>query len=87
MIIERFKNGDATAVGERFKAHGRMLPDSVSYLSSWMDLTGARCFQLMEAGNRSSLDAWTSRWSDLVDFEIIPVETSAEFWARIETQA
>lgn len=82
MVIEHFKNNDFRAVGARFQLSGRMLPDGVTYRSSWMDSSGSRCFQLMEAPHLKALNQWTSRWSDLVDFEIVPVETSADFWSR-----
>ncbi len=80
MVIEHFRSGDPTAVGMRFQTQGRMLPDDVHYVSSWMETTGARCFQIMEAPNRECLDPWTRNWSDLVDFEIIPILSSAAFW-------
>ncbi|MGB7438359.1 MAG: DUF3303 family protein [Candidatus Acidiferrum sp.] len=83
MVIERFKTGGIKPVGERFRRIGRMLPEGVNYLASWMDTSGSQCFQLMEAADAESLAAWTSHWEDLVDFEIIPVQTSAEFWSKI----
>ena len=82
MVIERFKSGDARPIGERFKLSGRMLPDGVTYHASWVDSAGSRCYQIMEAPDAESLNAWTSRWHDLVDFEIVPVLTSADFWAK-----
>jgi Protein of unknown function (DUF3303) len=82
MVIENFKNGDFRAVGKRFEARGRMLPEGVTYYASWVDSRGARCFQVMEAQDAKSLRAWVSRWDDLVDFEIVPVESSADFWAK-----
>jgi Protein of unknown function (DUF3303) len=82
MVVEHFKHGDAGPVGKRFKLTGRMLPEGVSYHASWVDLAGARCFQLMEAPNLESLNAWASRWEDLINFEIAPVLTSADFWAK-----
>jgi hypothetical protein len=82
MVIERFKDGDARPIGERFKLSGRMLPEGVTYHASWVDADGTRCFQIMEAPDAESLDAWTSRWHDLVDFKIVPVLTSADFWAK-----
>lgn len=82
MIIERFKDGDPVPVGKRFKRRGRMLPEGVAYLASWIDSTGARCFQLMEAQHAELLNAWASAWKDLVEFEIVPVVSSADFWAR-----
>ena len=81
MVIERFKQADPTSIGERFRQKGRMLPEGVTYHASWVDSTGARCFQVMEAPSLEALDAWTRRWIDLIDFEIVPVVPSAEFWA------
>ena len=86
MVIERFKNGDAGLVGERFRRQGRMLPEGVAYHASWMDSSGARCFQIMEAPHVDSLAPWISRWDDLVDFEIVPVLTSADFWSRAQSE-
>jgi hypothetical protein len=82
MVIERFKQGDPKPVGNRFKTLGRMLPEGVTYQASWMEPTGGRCFQIMEAPSLEALNVWVERWSDLVDFEIIPVVSSAEFWAQ-----
>lgn len=82
MVIERFRHGDPTTVGERFKASGRVLPDGVTYQASWMDEAGTRCFQIMEASDLNALNEWVRRWNDLVDFEITPVLTSADFWAH-----
>ena len=83
MVIERIKDGCGRADGERFRLKGRMLPDNVTYHASWMTADGSRCFQLMEAPAQESLLPWSSRWDDLVDFEIVPVMTSQEFWARM----
>ena len=86
MVIECFKGGGAKAVGERFKCSGRMLPGGVTYHSSWVDSAGSRCFQLMEAPDLDSLAPWTARWDDLIDFEIVPVLTSADFWSAVKRQ-
>jgi Protein of unknown function (DUF3303) len=86
MVIERFKDGNAKAIGERFRRSGRMMPEGVTYHASWVDSAGARCFQLMEAPNPESLTAWTSRWDDLVEFEVVPVLTSADFWSKIPSE-
>jgi hypothetical protein len=86
MVIERFKNGDVGPVGERFKRQGRMFPEGVTYQASWMDLSGTCCFQIMEAPQPESLAAWVSRWDDLVDFEIVPVLISADFWAKPKSE-
>ena len=81
MVIERFKNGDPAPVGERFQKRGRMLPEGVTYHASWVDRASSRCFQVMEAPGPESLQPWIGEWDDLVDFEVIPVVTSNEFWA------
>jgi hypothetical protein len=86
MVIERFKHGNARLVGERLKRSGRMLPEGVSYHASWVDSTGTRCFQIMETANRELLDAWLRRWDDLIDFEVVPVLTSADFWAQTQLE-
>jgi Protein of unknown function (DUF3303) len=86
MVIERFKGGDARAVGERFRHLGRMLPEGVAYHASWVDLAGARCFQVMEAPYGELLSIWASRWDDLVEFEIVPVQTSSEFWSKFQLE-
>jgi hypothetical protein len=85
MVIERFKNGATRLIEERFQRQGRMLPEGVTYQASWIDPEGLRCFQLMEAPSVESLAPWTSRWDDLVDFAIVPVLTSAEFWSQSQS--
>jgi hypothetical protein len=82
MVIERFNQSDPKPVGERFRNHGRMLPEGVLYHASWVDLSGTRCFQVMEASNPELLETWVRCWDDLIDFEIIPVLTSSDFWAK-----
>jgi len=59
-----------------------MLPDGVTYQASWMEAGGRRCFQVMETVDLALLEKWTSHWSDLVDFEVVPVQTSAEYWSK-----
>ena len=83
MVIEQFKNEDPKPIRERFFREGRMLPEGVVYHASWIDPANARCFQIMEAKNLEALDAWAGRWSDLVDFEIVPVTASQDYWAKI----
>ena len=86
MVIERFKNGKTKAIGERFGRDGRILPHGVTYHVSWVDAAGTRCFQIMEAERVESLADWVSRWEDLVEFEIVPVVTSAEFWSKPQSK-
>lgn len=87
MVIERFKQGDPQPVGERFKNRGRMLPEGVTYISSWMESNGARCFQIMEAADQKLLEEWIAHWNDLVDFEVVPVATSADFWVNLKSNS
>ncbi len=86
MIVERFKEGSVGSISERFERNGRMLPADVLYHASWVDVTGTCCFQVMEAPNRESIDCWVRCWEDLVNFEIVPVLTSADFWAQKRRQ-
>ena len=78
MVIEHFRNCDPLPVYRRFRDRGRMAPEGVQYLSSWVDDKFERCFQLMETDDRALLDQWSANWKDIVDFEIVPVVTSAE---------
>ncbi len=83
MVIERYRSGPGP-VYERAAAHGRMLPDGLSYISSWVEAGEMdRCFQLMETGDPALFEAWTERWDDLVSFEIVPVIASAEAAAQV----
>ena len=81
MVIELFKKG-AAPVYERAAERGRMLPDGLVYVDSWVDERLDRCFQLMETDDPSLFDEWTAQWADLADFEIAPVTKSAEAAAR-----
>jgi len=82
MVIENFRGGDPGSVGERFREKGRMMPEGVEYQASWLEPDGKRCFQIMEAPTRELLNVWIERWSDLVDFEVVAVVTSTEFWSK-----
>lgn len=83
MVVENFKNGNAVPVYRRFRERGRMAPEGLNYVSSWVDQDLARCFQIMEAPERALLDQWMANWSDLVDFEVYPVMTSQDAVERI----
>ena len=77
MVIERFKKG-AAPVYRRFREKGRMAPEGVAYVSSWVDSDLSTCYQVMETEDRGLLDEWMARWKDLVEFEVHPVMTSKE---------
>ena len=78
MVIERFRDGDAAAVYRRHRERGRMLPEGLRYVDSWVEPDFGRCFQLMECGDPQLIRQWTARWEDLVDFEVVAVVTSKE---------
>jgi hypothetical protein len=84
MVIERYAAGPRP-VYDRAATQGRMLPDGLCYVDSWVvdDKNLDRCFQLMETDDPTLFDAWQERWKDLVEFEITPVITSAEAAARV----
>jgi hypothetical protein len=86
MIIESFKDRDPVPVYRRFKERGRLAPASLRYVSSWVTMDMTRCYQVMECEDRATLDQWIASWSDLVDFEVIPVIESAAALERIEPQ-
>ncbi|HNV74810.1 MAG: DUF3303 family protein [Gemmatimonadetes bacterium] len=78
MIIEHFRHGDPLPVYRRFRDQGRLAPDGLRYVDSWVTHDLAHCYQVMECDERALLDAWIANWADLVDFEVIPVHSSAE---------
>jgi hypothetical protein len=86
MVVEHFRNADPLPVYRRFRDRGRMAPEGLQYLSSWVDEKFERCFQLMEAPDQTLLNQWIANWSDIVDFEIFPVVTSAEAAQTIAPQ-
>jgi hypothetical protein len=83
MIIELFRNGNAAPVYERFREQGRLAPDGLNYISSWVDAEMQRCFQLMETEDRALLEEWMSQGNDIVEFQVFPVISSAEAAARV----
>ena len=83
MVVEHFKNKDAAAVYRRFRDKGRMAPEGLLYISSWIDENLERCYQVMETEQMDLLEQWMANWKDLVDFEVYPVITSKEAAERI----
>jgi Protein of unknown function (DUF3303) len=77
LVIEHFK-GDPIPVYRRFRDYGRLAPDGLKYVNSWITADLQRCYQVMECDDRRLLQEWIDQWKDLVDFEVIPVVTSAE---------
>ena len=85
MVIESFRNGDAKPVYRRFRERGRLAPEGLEYVNSWVTNDLRRCYQVMRCDDPSLLEQWLSKWSDLVDFEVIPVITSQEASAAVGT--
>jgi hypothetical protein len=84
MIVERFKNQDPLPVYRRFRDRGRLTPEGLEYVSSWVDEKLERCFQLMETSDPTLLDEWIANWKDLTEFEVYPVISSKEAAERVE---
>jgi hypothetical protein len=84
MVIERFRNRDAKAVYRRFGDQGRGAPEGLRYVGSWIEANFDRCFQVMECDDARLLQQWVAFWSDLIEFEIVPVVPSADTRATIE---
>jgi len=84
MVIERFK--DVPAIYQRLREKGRMMPEGLEYVSSWIDVDMKTCWQLMRAENESLFRAWTDNWKDLMDFEVVSVRTSSEVLQMMEKQ-
>lgn len=82
MIVEYFRNGDPAPVYGRFRERGRLAPEGLHYVDSWVTADLTRCFQIMECDDPALLRQWMARWSDLVDFEVHEVITSGEAAAR-----
>ena len=83
VVIERFRGGDPIPVYRRFRDRGRLAPDGLTYVASWVSQDLTHCYQVMECEDRSRLDAWIANWSDIVDCEVIPVMSSAEAVATV----
>ena len=83
MVVEHYRRGNAVPIYRRFREKGRMAPDGLRYVSSWVDDKLEHCWQIMETDQPALLDEWMANWNDLVEFEVHPVITSAEAAERI----
>lgn len=83
VIVETFRGGDPLPVYRRFRDRGRLAPDGLRYIASWVSADLTRCFQVMECEDRALLDEWMANWRDLVEFEVIPAMTSSEAAAAV----
>ena len=79
MIIERFKDNDMLPIYKRVRDEGRMIPDGLKYVDSWVEPNFSRCFQLMESDDLRLLQEWVLKWRGSgTSFEIVPILTSKE---------
>ena len=83
MVIEHFREGKIKELYKRFDEKGRMAPEGVTYVNSWIDHDIKTCYQVMESPSIEKLNEWISKWDDLVEFKVIPVITSAEAKAKV----
>ena len=86
MVIEHFKGRNPASVYKRFAEQGRLMPDGLEYVNSWIEVGMDRCFQVMKTDNPIVLQEWIKNWGDLVDFEVVPVVTSAEMQKLFRTE-
>ena len=84
MVVERFK--DVSAIYRRLREKGRMMPEGLEYISSWVDVDLKTCWQLMRTDDELLFERWTDNWKDVMDFKIVPVRTSAEVRELLEKQ-
>ncbi|HEU5183107.1 MAG TPA: DUF3303 family protein [Gemmatimonadaceae bacterium] len=78
MVVETFRDGDARPVYRRFRDQGRLAPDGLRYIASWVTTDLRQCYQVMECEDPALLDAWMAAWRDIVDFDVVPVMTSSD---------
>ncbi len=78
MVIESFLPGKEKLIYQRLEEKGRLMPDGVRYINSWVERDLSKCYQVMECDSEENLLAWMRNWDDLMKFEIIPVLTSEE---------
>jgi len=83
MVLERFRDRDPAPVYRRFRERGRLMPEGLRYVSSWITQDLTLCYQVMECEDRALLETWMAEWKDLMDFEVIPVLTSPEAAAAV----
>jgi hypothetical protein len=83
MVIERFASGNPLPIYARFRDQGRLAPEGLKYVSSWVSKDLTHCYQVMETDNRGLLAEWMAKWNDLADFEVEEVVTSMEAEANV----
>jgi hypothetical protein len=83
MVVEHFRNGDPLPVYRRYRDQGRLTLPGLQYVASWVTEDLRRCFQVMQCDDPALLAQWTDQWEDLVEFEVIPIMSSADAVAAV----
>jgi hypothetical protein len=83
MVVEKFRGQDAKSVYRRLRDRGRMMPEGLRFVSSWVAADLSRCFQLMEADDPTLFQGWIAQWADLMEFEVVPVSLGSETAAAL----
>jgi hypothetical protein len=86
MVVEHFRNGDPLPVYRRYRDQGRLTLPGLQYVASWVTEDLRRCFQVMLCDDPALLAQWTDQWEDLVEFEVIPIMSSADAVAAVGTR-
>jgi hypothetical protein len=86
MVIEEFRDQDAKSIYRRFQEKGRLMPDGLTFLNSWVSADLSRCFQLMECNDITLLQKWIAEWCDLMAFEVVPVVPGTDTAAALADQ-
>lgn len=84
LVIEHFRNGDPVPIYARLRERGRLMPEGLHYVTSWITEDLTRCYQVMETAERALLEQWLAEWADLMEFEVLPVLASAEVQQRLK---
>lgn len=84
MVVEKFRSQDALSVYRRVRDRGRLIPEGVEFVDSWVSADLGRCFQLMRCEDVALLQRWIAGWTDLVEFEVVAVTPGRETAASLE---
>jgi len=74
IVVEKFKPNCLEKNNALWNKKGRMLPEGLYYLNSWVNKEQRICFQLMETNNPELFDEWTNTWKAFTNFEIFPID-------------
>ena len=84
MVIEHFDQARVKEIYARFHEKGRMAPEGLTYLDSWISADFSRCFQVMACDDVTLLQEWVLAWGDLARFEFVPLASSKDTAAAMK---